>query len=45
MVALSFTVILAQVQAAEGSTRDLLPILIAALLAVAGATRPNRPEL
>jgi len=45
VLALSFTMILMQVQAvAQGSTRDLLPILIAALLVLAGATRSDRPE-
>jgi hypothetical protein len=45
VLALSFTMILIQVQAAaQGSTHDLLPILIAALLVLAGATRSNRPE-
>jgi hypothetical protein len=45
VLALSFTTILIQVQAAtQGSARDLLPILIAALLVTAGLTRSNRPE-
>ena len=46
MVALSFTTILIQVQAAAhgGSARDLLPILIAALLVMAGTTRHDRPQ-
>ena len=40
MVALSFTTILIQVQAAfQGNALDLLPILIAALLAMAGVAR------
>jgi len=43
MVALSFTTILIQVQAAyQGNARDLLPILIAALLAMAAAARSLR---
>jgi hypothetical protein len=48
MVALSFTTILIQVQAAiQGDARELLPILIAALLAMAGVARSLgvRPEL
>jgi hypothetical protein len=48
MVALSFTTILIQVQAAyQGNARDLLPILIAALLAMAGMARSlgTQPEL
>ncbi len=45
VVALSFTIILIQVRAAaQGSTRDLLPILIAALLMIVGGTRSNRSE-
>ncbi len=45
VLALSFTIILIQVQAAtQGSARGLLPILIAALLVVAGLTRYDRPE-
>jgi len=45
MMALSFTLIVIQVQAAaQGSARDLLPILIAALLVLAGATRPDHLE-
>jgi hypothetical protein len=45
VLALSFTTILIQVQAAtQGSARDLLPILIATLLVMAGLTRSNRPE-
>jgi hypothetical protein len=44
-MALSFTLIVIQVQAAaQGSAHDLLPILIAALLAMAGATHPSHPE-
>jgi hypothetical protein len=39
MVALSFTIILIQVQAAyQGNQRNLLPILIAAVLAMAGGS-------
>lgn len=39
-VALSFTIILIQVQAAfQGSSRNLLPVLIAALLVMAGVAR------
>jgi len=48
MVALSFTTILIQVQAVfHGNARDLLPILIAALLAMTGMARSlgARPEL
>ena len=46
MVTLSFTVILIQFQiVTQGSVRDLLPILIAGLLAIAGITPPNHPEL
>jgi len=42
-VALSFTIILIQVQAsAGGSARDLLPVLVAALLALAGVMRPSQ---
>jgi hypothetical protein len=45
VLALSFTIILIQVQAAtQDGTRGLLPILIAALLVVAGLTRSNRPD-
>jgi hypothetical protein len=40
MVALSFTTIVIQVQAVfHGNARDLLPILIAALLAMTGVAR------
>jgi hypothetical protein len=40
MLALSFTTILIQIQAAfQGNARNLLPILVAALLALAGAAR------
>jgi hypothetical protein len=43
-VALIFTVIVMQVQVtALGNARDLLPVLIAALLATAGVT-PDHPE-
>lgn len=43
MMAISFTIILIQVQAAfQGGPRDLLPILIAAVLAMAGVARPLR---
>ncbi len=48
MVALSFTTILIQVQAVfHGNARDLLPILIVALLAMTGMARSLgvRPEL
>jgi hypothetical protein len=46
MIALSFTLILVQVQAAvRGGANDLLPILVAALLAVAGVASPHPPEL
>jgi|GEM_PF-6394883 hypothetical protein len=45
MVALSFTIILIQVQAcAQGSVRDLLPVLIAGLLVLAGVTPRDHPE-
>jgi hypothetical protein len=45
MVALSFTTILIQVQAAaQGNVRDLLPILIAALLTMAGVARSLKPQ-
>jgi hypothetical protein len=41
MRALSFTIILIQVQAAfQGNAHELLPVLIAALLPMAGAARP-----
>jgi hypothetical protein len=44
MMALSFTLIAIPVQAAaQGSARDLLPILIATILAMAGATHPRHP--
>lgn len=44
MVALSFTTILIQVQTAyQGHARDLLPILVAALLVMAGAARSLEP--
>ncbi len=43
MVALSFTIIVIQVQAVfHGNARDLLPILIAALLAMTGVARSLR---
>ena len=39
MMALSFTIILIQVQAAfQGGSRNLLPVLIAAVLAMAGGS-------
>jgi hypothetical protein len=40
MIAIAFTTVLIQVQAAyQGNARDLLPILIAALLVMAGVSR------
>jgi len=45
IAALSFTIVLIQVQAAnQGSARDLLPVLAAALLAIAGRSAPDQPE-
>ncbi len=45
MMALSFTIILIQVQAVtQGGARDLLPILAAGLLAAAGRSAPDHPE-
>jgi hypothetical protein len=45
MVALSLTALLIQVQViAQGSPRDLLPVLLAALLAVAGVAPRDRQK-
>jgi hypothetical protein len=44
-MASSITGVLIQVQvSAQGSTHDLLPVLIAVLVLVAGACRPDRRE-
>jgi hypothetical protein len=46
LVALSFTTILIQVQAAaQGGVHDLLPVLVAALVMLAGLVLPKRPEI
>jgi hypothetical protein len=46
IVALSLSSIIVQLQAAtQGSVRDLLPLVVAGLLAMAGVTSPGRPEL
>ena len=45
LVALSFTVILIEVQTAvQGGVHNLLPVLIAALVVLAGLGSPDRPE-
>jgi hypothetical protein len=44
-MASSITGVLIQIQVtAQGGTHDLLPILIAVLLLVAGSRRPDQPE-
>jgi hypothetical protein len=46
LVAMSLVTILIQLQASvQGNVRDLVPILIAGLLTVAGVIPPERPEL
>jgi hypothetical protein len=45
LLALSFTTILIEVQAsAQGGVHDLLEVLIAALIVLAGLVPPGRPE-
>jgi hypothetical protein len=44
-MASSITGVMIQVQVtAQGSTHDLLPVLIAVLVLLAGVSRPDKPE-